>query len=92
MTDQTGPQFGRTWTNHDGGYYVCSHLGCKKKADILNIPDHDCCGRCRQSRDCLRAALANYAGPGTFPHRYWELAGRLRPGVCATCGEPPEAH
>ena len=85
MTDQPY----RSWTNHAGGYFVCSHLGCSKKVDPA-ITDHDCCGRCRQGRDCSRDAQANYAGPGSFYHTYWEQL--LRPGACATCGEPPEVH
>jgi hypothetical protein len=85
MADQSS----RWWTNHAGGYYVCTHMGCSKKAD-WTIPDHDCCGRCRPGRDCHRAAQQNYAGPGTFAHRYGEAL--LRPGRCDTCGELPEAH
>lgn len=23
----------RSWTNHAGGYFVCSHLGCQKKVN-----------------------------------------------------------
>jgi hypothetical protein len=88
MADQTD-QPDRWWTNHAGGYYVCSHMGCSKKANST-ITDHDCCGRCSQGRDCLRAALDNYDGPGYFAHTYFETL--LRPGVCDTCGEPPEAH
>jgi hypothetical protein len=79
----------RLWTNHAGGYFVCSHMGCQKKAD-WTIPDHDCCGRCTQGRGCRRAAQENYPGPGSFAHRYFEVL--LRPGVCDVCGELPEAH
>lgn len=79
----------RSWTNHAGGYYMCSHRGCKKKA-YPTIFDHDCCGRCRPGRECLRAAQGDYDGPGGFAHTYYELL--LRPGVCEVCGEPPEAH
>jgi hypothetical protein len=88
MTDPTY-QPGRSWTNHAGGYFVCSHMGCSKKANST-VTDHDCCGRCRRGRDCLSDAINNYDGPGSFAHTYWEAI--LRPGVCATCDEPPEAH
>lgn len=77
------------WTNNAGGYFVCRHSGCSKKVNPT-ITDHHCCGRCDQGRDHLTAALNNYAGPGSFPHTYWEAL--LRPGVCATCSELPEAH
>ncbi len=86
MTDRTG----RSWTNHAGGYFVCGHMGCSKKVNPT-IADHDCCGRCRRGRDCLRDAQRNYDGPGSFAHTYWEPLIRPR-GVCGTCGEPPEAH
>lgn len=79
----------RSWTNHAGGYYVCSHSGCHKKINE-SITDHDCCGRCWQGRDCLQTARATYDGPGSFYHRYWESV--LSPGVCNTCGEPSDAH
>jgi len=79
----------RMWTNHSGGYYVCSHVGCSKKAD-WQITDHDCCGRCSQGRTCRTQAAENYAGPGSFAHKYFETM--LEPGVCKVCGEPPEAH
>ena len=85
MTDFTD----RAWTNHAGGYYVCKHSGCSKKAD-WQITDHDCCGRCSLGREHRLAAQRDYAGPGTFAHRFdvvW-----TRPGRCGTCGEPPEAH
>jgi hypothetical protein len=78
-----------SWTNHAGGYFVCSHMGCSKKVNST-ITDHDCCGRCSQGRDCLTAAQHDYDGPGSFAHTYFEAL--LRPGVCDTCGEPPEAH
>jgi hypothetical protein len=81
----------RLWTNHAGGYYVCSHMGCSKKVNPT-ITGHDCCGRCRHSRwhDCLGAAQRDYDGPGGFAHTYFEVL--LRPGICDVCGEPPEAH
>lgn len=77
------------WTNHAGGYYVCSHRGCSKKARPL-IADHDCCGRCWHGRDCLNAAYRDYDGPGDFPHPYFETL--MYPGVCDVCGEPSDAH
>lgn len=79
------------WTNHAGGYYACSHMGCSKKVNPTII-GHDCCGRCGHSRqhDCLGAAQRDYSGPGGFSHTYFE--GLLRPGVCTVCGEQPEAH
>ena len=77
------------WTNHAGGYLVCSHSGCSKKADP-SITDHDCCGRCSQGRDCRRTAQINYSGPGSFFHTYSEAI--LFPGTCSTCGESAEAH
>lgn len=79
----------RSWTNHAGGYFVCTHLGCQKKVNPT-IFDHDCCGRCWPGRDCLGAAQRDYDGPGGFAHTYFE--GLMRPGVCVTCREPPEAH
>lgn len=85
----TDPFEVRRWTNHAGGYYVCSHTGCSKKVN-KTITDHDCCGRCSRGWDCLRAAQRDYDGPGGFSHTYFE--GLLRPGVCTVCGEPPEAH
>lgn len=78
------------WTNHAGGYFVCSHSGCQKKANTLTITDHDCCGRCRRGRECIQVAMANYEGPGTFAHRYEDSI--MNPGVCSTCGEPSSAH
>ncbi len=84
MTDET-----HQWTNHAGGYLVCSHTGCSKKADPT-ITDHDCCGRCRIGRNCLQDAMNNYDGPGSFAHRYIETL--LNPGVCSICSEPPEVH
>ncbi|MFI0218793.1 hypothetical protein [Streptomyces lydicus] len=77
------------WTNHAGGYCVCSHQGCSKKVDPT-IFGHDCCGRCRSGRDCLSAAQRDYDGPGGFAHNYFETF--LSPGVCDVCGEPPKAH
>ena len=85
MTDWSS----RAWTNHAGGYNVCTHMGCSKKAD-WQISDHDCCGRCSQGRAHLQAALRNYAGLGTFPHRFDRVF--TRTGRCGACGEPPEAH
>lgn len=40
MTDQPTTH---KYTNHAGGYYVCSHTGCSKKA--WTHDDHDCCGK-----------------------------------------------
>jgi hypothetical protein len=37
------------------------HIGCSKKVNPT-ITDHDCCGRCRQGRDCLTDAQRNYDG------------------------------
>jgi hypothetical protein len=79
----------RRWTNHAGGYFVCSHMGCAKKVDPT-IFRHDCCGRCWPGRECQTAAQSDYDGPGGFAHNYFEVA--LRPGICEDCGEPPEAH
>lgn len=79
----------RMWTNHAGGYWVCSHLGCQKKAD-WTIPTHDCCGRCWPGRECLKIALRDYDGPGGFAHRFGDTW--LNPGICHICGELPEAH
>ncbi|MFF9908867.1 hypothetical protein ACF1HU_36335 [Streptomyces olivaceus] len=79
----------RRWSNHAGGYYVCSHMGCSKKV-TWTIPTHDCCGRCRHGRECLLTAQREYAGPGRFAHRFFDTW--LNPGICDTCGEPPEAH
>lgn len=87
--DSYAPFEHRHWTNHAGGYYVCRHQGCSKKAD-WTITAHDCCGRCGPGRNCLRAAQRDYDGPGRFAHRYFETW--LRPGVCDVCGELPEAH
>ncbi|KOG41309.1 hypothetical protein ADK74_22640 [Streptomyces decoyicus] len=41
------------WTKHAGGYYVCRHKGCSKKANPT-ITAHDCCGRCWPGRCRLR--------------------------------------
>ncbi|MET7593875.1 hypothetical protein ABZS84_02240 [Streptomyces sp. NPDC005481] len=79
----------RRWTNHSGGYFVCSHMGCAKKVDPT-IFRHDCCGRCWPGQECRGAAQRDYDGPGHFAHNYFEVA--LRPGICEDCGEPPEAH
>jgi hypothetical protein len=79
----------RLWTNHAGGYWVCSHLGCQKKAN-WTIPTHDCCGRCWPGRECLKTAQRDYDGPGGFAHRFGDTW--LNPGICHICGEPPEAH
>ena len=79
----------RMWTNHAGGYVVCSHVGCQKKA-ASTISGHDCCGRCNEGRNCMRQALVDYDGPGSFPHGYFETV--LEPGTCNVCGEPPESH
>ncbi len=91
--ETTSPQDYRYWTNHAGGYYVCRHQGCSKKARPT-VTSHDCCGRCWTGRDCLAAALEagqrNYTGPGGFVHTYRE--GILAPGICTACGEPAEAH
>jgi hypothetical protein len=38
----------------------------------------------------MTAAQHDYSGPGSFAHTYFEAL--LRPGICDTCGEPPEAH
>ncbi|MDH6604446.1 hypothetical protein M2164_000081 [Streptomyces sp. SAI-208] len=79
----------RRWTNHAGGYFVCTHMGCAKKVNPT-IFGHDCCGRCRLGRDCLGTAQRDYDGPGGFAHNCFETL--LSPGVCATCEEPAEAH
>ncbi|WP_051900881.1 hypothetical protein [Streptomyces aureus] len=89
--DSTGPEpVTRMYTNHAGGYYVCSHTGCSKKINHIYMTDHDCCGRCSRGRDCMKAAASEYDGPGGFPHTYFE--GLLYPGVCTVCGEGPEGH
>lgn len=86
--DQSGGRHGM-WTDHAGGYYVCSHGGCAKKVN-RTISDHDCCGRCRPGRNCMIAAQANYAGPGLFAHAYTStIKGRK---LCDACGEAPEVH
>lgn len=79
------------WTNHAGGYYVCSHQGCTKKKKP-SITSHACCGRCRTSwlRDCLTVAQRDYDGPGNFFHTFFETL--VNPGVCSVCGEGPDAH
>ena len=78
----------RSWTNHDGGYFVCSHTGCNKKVNAV-IKEHDCCGRCRAGRPHLNKAINNYDGPGSFAHKYWEGIPKL--GVCSSCGLAPDA-
>lgn len=85
------PELIRRVTNHIGGYVLCSHGPCTKKMRP-SITGHDCCGRCRtsRSRDCSEVARRDYDGPGGFAHDYFE--GLLFPGVCVTCGEPPEGH
>lgn len=72
-------------------YVRCSHWACTKKMRPA-ITGHDCCGRCETSRirKCSEAAERSYDGPGSFLHDYRE--GMLFPGVCVTCGEPPEGH
>jgi len=80
----------RIWANDKGGYIGCSHVGCKKKADLLNITDHYCCGRCSAGRSCLNYAQEHYAGPGVFAHRYTESP--LHPGICMVCRGLPDAH
>lgn len=89
--ETTGRQDYRYWTNHAGGYYVCRHQGCSKKRN-RSITGHDCCGRCETSRirKCSEVAERSYDGPGSFLHDYRE--GMLFPGVCVTCGRPPEGH
>ncbi|MFD8421031.1 hypothetical protein [Streptomyces sp. NPDC059466] len=79
----------RWWTNHAGGYFECSHMGCSKKVDPT-IFGHDCCGRCRPGRECQSAAQRDYDGPGGFAHNYFEAV--LYPGICDVCDERPEAH
>ena len=78
---------GRVYSS--AGYYVCSHVGCSKKVNE-SIPDHECCGRCFQGRNCLTKAQNSYDGPGVFFHSYAEAL--LRPGVCAVCGLSRDAH
>ncbi|MFI0936864.1 hypothetical protein ACH4RG_34825 [Streptomyces sp. NPDC021019] len=75
--------------NHHGLYYMCRHHACSKKVN-WTIPGHDCCGRCTPGRNCLKEAQRDYAGPGTFAHKFWDTL--MYPDVCATCGEPPEVH
>jgi hypothetical protein len=87
--DITDPFETRWFTNHAGGYYVCSHSGCQKKVKPA-ITNHDCCGRCWPGRKCMEAAQRDYDGPGYSWHTYCEAL--LYPGECAICGEPPEAH
>ncbi|MDV5142880.1 hypothetical protein R1T08_00695 [Streptomyces sp. SBC-4] len=76
-------------TNHAGGYCLCAHFGCSKKANPT-VMDHECCGRCSPGRNCLNAAQLNYDGPGLVAHDYSE--GFLEPGICTFCKEPSEAH
>lgn len=87
--DSTPENRTRQYTNHAGGYYVCSHTGCSKKID-QSITDHDCCGRCTHGRACHQHAMNNYNGPGAFHHQYW--GSPLSPGKCTTCGETKDAH
>jgi hypothetical protein len=87
MADPTDKPYG--WYNFAGHYQVCGHEGCSKKV-TLSVTDHDCCGRCRKGRDCPTAAQRSYDGPGYFVHSYSDSI--LSPGVCVTCGEPPEIH
>ncbi|MFD7855178.1 hypothetical protein ACFV6B_12955 [Streptomyces microflavus] len=75
--------------NNHGYYYMCRHYVCSKKVN-WTIPGHDCCGRCTPGRNCLKEAQLNYAGPGTFAHKFWDTL--MQPDVCVTCGEPPEVH
>lgn len=84
-TDATAGQ----WTNHAGGYWVCSHDGCTKKVDPT-IFGHHCCGKCWPGRECGNAARRDYDGPGSFAHSYQVTL--LFPGTCGVCDEPPEAH
>lgn len=87
----------RWYTDHDGGYYVCSHSGCKKKADPF-ITDHDCCGRRERGRKCKQESMERYDGPGTFAHRAQPPTdigieiGTQTPGLCTICNEPLDAH
>ena len=69
------------------GYWQCSHVGCKKKANPT-ITEHHCCGRC--TPDCLRTAqgfetTAQIAGGGTSP-RYGRVV--REPGGGAAHVEP----
>ncbi|MFJ5712760.1 hypothetical protein [Streptomyces sp. NPDC093105] len=79
------------WSNNAGGYWVCAHYGCSKKANPT-VMEHECCGRCSPGRRCLNAAQLSYDGPGSFAHNYQE--GFLAPGICTvgTCGQSSEAH
>jgi len=80
----------RTTTNNNGDVYtVCSHVGCSKKADWA-ITDHDCCGKCTAGRAHKQDAMANYAGPGDFAHRFHDTV--MNPGVCMTCNLGREVH
>ncbi|MFD4795975.1 hypothetical protein [Streptomyces anulatus] len=75
--------------NNHGLYYMCRHYACSKKVN-WTIPGHDCCGRCTPGRNCLKEAQRDYAGPGTFAHKFWDTF--MQPGICVTCGELPEVH
>lgn len=88
-TSSEPAQSHRAWANQSGGYMVCSHFGCTKKVD-WQILNHDCCGRCSQGRTCRTKVADDYAGPGTFAHKYFETM--FSPGLCDVCGEPPEEH
>lgn len=93
----TNPGRVRYYTNHAGGYYTCSHTGCKKKADSF-ITNHDCCGRCGMGRTCKQESMADYDGPGGFAHRASPPSpaaiqiGTATPGICTVCHEPLEDH
>ncbi|MGW7177872.1 hypothetical protein [Streptomyces xanthophaeus] len=79
----------RKWTNHAGGYYVCEHVGCAKKAN-WKIPGHDCCGRCRRGTECIAAAYRDYSGPGGSPHEFAPTL--LYPDTCCICDEAEPGH
>ena len=68
-------------------YITCSH--CQKKGDET-ITDHDCCGKCTAGRAHKQDAMANYAGPGAFAHRFHDTV--MNPGVCMTCNLGREVH
>ena len=95
--DETDSGRTRWHTNHAGGYFVCSHRGCKKKCNPY-ITDHDCCGRCTRGRECSAESVAAYDGPGGFAHRAESPhpviveSGFREAGICTVCGEPLEIH